>query len=1139
MRLSAVLVCAFTLAHTASTTMAQSPPLEKGLHYFVVQNLETGALQRGTAGANGIAFERLIMAPKSRYKITLLQASTLRIGSVNLVTPDNGANFPLPSFFVSLATAPDSDFDELPDDAEFVMGTGVIDADTDNDGVPDGPEVRNGLNPLDGLLVTTGIIGSADTPGAAADICALNDIAIVADSDRGITVFNVFNGMKPTIIAQVDTPGLATAVACSGDRVAVADGTSGLAVIDITDPPGAKVLHQVNLGATARSVAATAGIAYVGLSSGEIVSVDLLTGTELNRLGVDSAAIQDTFIIADTLYVLVIGRIFAVPLSAGELRVAGMVNSPGSLGAGGRRLRLFGGEGLLYATHTQGYNTFDIATNPHLPTILDAGTTPQFGWKQIVANSKGANALGLAAVSPNSTDDGPHEISLYDVSDPAQTDRFVTEYVTPGLAAAVSIYNGIGYVADTLSGMQVLNYLASDVAGVPPTIALQTNFAPGVAEEGKLMRLTAAVSDDVQVRSVEFFVDGVKAATDGAFPFEHRFITPRITTQSSLTIRAKAFDTGGNATATDEVEVMLTPDATAPRVTEIAPADGSDSAAVATVVAYFDEPIDLASLAAGFTLTNGGPDGLLDTADDSLVTGGMMEFRDDVFGAFRTFDSSLPEGRYRAAVTADATDGAGNPVANPRTWEFIVLASTTVNGQAQIAAGGAAAAGAIITVRDQMARLLGSTLADTGGNFTVEDVAVRPGESISVSALLVNDSGRLFGRLPAVAPVANGATNVGVISMEPVDAFGVAFVAGLSGNDLSDTMDGVISPLVPPEDAFVDTANGAIFTGDFLQIGVNAEGSLIFNGVGLRFTSTGSGAGFGPDVLAIGTQRDVWGARFRFDGADQFAFGGSNSFANDGNVTIQSFKTFQDGTLFVGRSVTTFGPLQVTHVTALRREDPAVFIDVSFTNIGELPIENLRFSRSADLDVNGGFSNAFDVFDTPLGNTIIGAWNNGAQFFGMATAAPFTIADSLTFANSNPDAFSNRDANGQVGDFSSSYVYALASLAAGDTINLNEFPQPVPAIGGPTGGIQGSSGAPRARVEIRGYSTLRTVVTDAAGRFAVHGIPLGERVAVTIFGGRPNEIMGSAVVSGPATPVSLESRADVERTPSPQEPASR
>ena len=36
------------------------------------------------------------------------------------------------------------------------------------------------------------------------------------------------------------------------------------------------------------------------------------------------------------------------------------------------------------------------------------------------------------------------------------------------------------------------------------------------------------VDDDVQVRNVEFFVNGSRVASDGNFPFEHRFVTPLV-----------------------------------------------------------------------------------------------------------------------------------------------------------------------------------------------------------------------------------------------------------------------------------------------------------------------------------------------------------------------------------------------------------------------------------------------------------------------------------------------------------------------------------------------------------------------------------------------------------------------------------
>ena len=117
----------------------------------------------------------------------------------------------------------DADDDGLEDLVEYVVGTDPANPDTDEDGISDGTEVDQGTDPLTGILIAEGIISTSDTPGTAVDICAEDDIAIVADADGGISVFNVFNGMNPTIVAQVPTSD-AKAVACSGFLVAVADG---------------------------------------------------------------------------------------------------------------------------------------------------------------------------------------------------------------------------------------------------------------------------------------------------------------------------------------------------------------------------------------------------------------------------------------------------------------------------------------------------------------------------------------------------------------------------------------------------------------------------------------------------------------------------------------------------------------------------------------------------------------------------------------------------------------------------------------------------------------------------------------------------------------------------------------------------
>ena len=492
---------------------------------------------------------------------------------------------------------------------------------------------------------------------------------VVADSGSGVSVVDIQTIASPVIVAQVDTPGNAVAVA-SGDLIAVADGLAGLAVIDISDPPAAEIVHQVALGGAAQAVVAGGGVAYVGLTSGELAVVDLESGALIGQLSF-SQAVEDLALAGDRLYVLTAGELHAIFIE--DLSVVGSAASPGS---SSRRHRLFVGGGVAYTAHSRGYNTFDISS-PGAPALIAAGNTTQFGWKQIVPNGSG---LGVAVVGATL---GAGNVSLYDVSDASLTNEFITTFNIPGNAAAVAIHNGLAYVADGARGLQVVNYLAYDAFGLSPTLSLSTNFVPGLAEEGQVMRVTASVSDDVQVRNVEFFVDGVKVATDGNFAFEHRFVTALIAEQPSFTLRVRATDTGGNATSTAETVITLTTDATPPRASRVSPENGSFVRAdLATAIsATFSEPIDPATLNdATFRLFSAGPDGIAGNADDVPVAGGIISFRDDISTAFLTFGTPLPPDSYSAELSVAITDLVGNSLASDVTWTFGVVTPVSWDG---------------------------------------------------------------------------------------------------------------------------------------------------------------------------------------------------------------------------------------------------------------------------------------------------------------------------------------------------------------------------------------------------------------------------------------------------------------------------
>ena len=478
--------------------------LSTGVHYFAIRNWFTNVVvQRGRTGTHGIAHENLNLQARTLYRQYILQPSTLLVGYADFTTPLDGLTIDIPPTYLGNSTAADSDGDGLNDDGELVMGTNANNPDTDGDGINDGAEVQQGTDPLGGLIAQTGIIATAQTPGPAVDICAVNNLAAVAEMETGVSIFNVFNSVNPTIMAQVNTPGQAQSVACSDSNLlAVADGSAGLAVIDFSDPPAAFISHQVNLGGSVRAVATAGSLAYAGLSNGNVVVVDMQSGTVLQTVNAGGAAIEDLAIEKENLFVLLDSQLRAYGVAQGALTFQGQVATTGYIAEGitGRK-RLFVGGGFAYATSYPGYDVFNVQ-NPTSPVRVGNASTPgPNSFKQIVANGSG---LGVATVGVNPRNDGTHDLWLYDVSDPTRTGDLLTTFSTPDVARAVAIYNGLAYVADSAGGLHVMSYLAYDTQGIPPTIALSTNFVSGQAEEGKLMRVTADVTDDSQVRTVQF-----------------------------------------------------------------------------------------------------------------------------------------------------------------------------------------------------------------------------------------------------------------------------------------------------------------------------------------------------------------------------------------------------------------------------------------------------------------------------------------------------------------------------------------------------------------------------------------------------------------------------------------------------------
>jgi hypothetical protein len=636
-------------------------------------------------GASTTGHIDAILPSNAIVAVTILNPVTLQTGGGLIVTGDAGSRLSSIPAMLFDDPSPDTDSDGLTDIAEDVLGTNAQQADSDGDGVTDAAEVQQGTNPLDGLPARTGIIATVDTPGLAIDLAVRNDIAVVADGFNGVAVFNVAAGANPVAIAQVDTPGIAQGVAFQGSLVAVADGFSGLTIVDISDPPAARVLHQLpatTIGSDVRAVAVSGDRAYAG-GSDRVVIVDMPSGTVLNTI-FNLVGVSDLAFASDELYVLTntTFRIYKVVGTDLELLSSTFFNlapAPFEIGR-----RIFVGGGLAYIGHFTGFHVFDV-TEPSVPRLIGSPSSVNLAMHDVAANGSG---LVLGATSFSGT--ASYAISLFDGSDPTDTDRFLTSFSTPGDSRAFWIYNGLAYVADQGAGMQVVNYLPYDADGVAPTVTLSSNFTigstTGVAEQDAPMRLTANVTDDVQVRNVDFYVDGRRVARDGSFPFEERFTTPRLSERTSFTVRACASDTGGNSSCTDDIVVSLVPDATRPQILDVSPDNATSTLEVTQISVDFNEDIDQASLDNALTLAGTGPDQQFDTADDVAVAGNISYLAAQR-RAVVTFAEPLLPGVYRGRVGDQVADLAGNRLVRPFTWIFSALrlprvSLVTTDGQA-------------------------------------------------------------------------------------------------------------------------------------------------------------------------------------------------------------------------------------------------------------------------------------------------------------------------------------------------------------------------------------------------------------------------------------------------------------------------
>jgi hypothetical protein len=192
-----------------------------GLHYFALENVQTGFIMRGsidlTAG-EALCPSGVLLSPNASYREYVFQASSLEVGVSDFTTPASGVNFTMPEIVLGADTSPDSDHDGLHDRAEFIIGTNSNKADTNGDGINDLASVQQGIDPLGGVGFPTGVIATVplSSTAKAVDVegsASGGQTAFVAQGAGGLAIIDVSQFSHPAVLSQLALPGDATGVA--------------------------------------------------------------------------------------------------------------------------------------------------------------------------------------------------------------------------------------------------------------------------------------------------------------------------------------------------------------------------------------------------------------------------------------------------------------------------------------------------------------------------------------------------------------------------------------------------------------------------------------------------------------------------------------------------------------------------------------------------------------------------------------------------------------------------------------------------------------------------------------------------------------------------------------------------------------
>ncbi len=571
---------------SSAPDIVSGKPLDYGRDFVAISFPTNSALPAIRQISNEHGDFEAFLPPNEPIQFTVFDPVSGLIAHSYSTTSDSGVPTPLLTPYFDRSRAKDTDSDGIPDDIENAIGTSLLSPDSNGDGISDLAAIQQGLDPLAGRPVVTGIIANLPLQGEAKQVVVVSKIddigdqaAYVATGSYGLAIADVSQFNSPTLMGQIDLPGDAVDVAVDGaNRLAAVANGSSLSIVDVANPQLPVMTTSIPINAT--QVEVRDGIIYVAVS-GTLRSYAIRSGAFIHDLSLGGANITGLALEGSMLYSMdANGTLRAIDVSRPDMVSMGSLAMPqGSLampqGGGG----LFVGNGIAYIpalrSRLGGYATVDVRNPNNLSLMANSAATQASASPNpyLVTNGSG---LGVMAVGGDQII--PPSINVYDVRDNTKTDQFVTSFPLQTPPTSVTISGGIAYVANGSGGLQIVNYRAFDNRGIAPTITISTDassidIAPteiGIQVlEGFSVPISSQIDDDVQVRSVELLVNGNLVSSSLSFPFNLPSLAPLLPdgeTAKEFTVQVRATDTGGNSTLSNAIRLQVRLDTTPPNI---------------------------------------------------------------------------------------------------------------------------------------------------------------------------------------------------------------------------------------------------------------------------------------------------------------------------------------------------------------------------------------------------------------------------------------------------------------------------------------------------------------------------------------------------------------------------------------------